>query len=511
MATNSPPGAVSAPMLQGLDGRVSTDCVVETDPPSFTLAHIAMRIFFDPARQVALFRFRITVSTSRDPLFLDISPDNITNMSVHPGPPTVLHFRVAALTLIGPKEMDPARRPCIHADGSTLDALRCLSQHKAMRVSLVAKTGEYNHILAKSQMSALCEAVNRGGLRPDPQQTDLQSLYRGHGGRVISMTELLSSSPSSPASLQGLDLLPPTDLFSTVPPGDKDDDNDDDDNDELPPYQDRDRDLDLPPPPSPPRPPPPSKKRRRSHASTSISPVAAPKGPSSSSPPYHTYKHFDLVCGEREKMLAELLQRADAKEKRFTGLMDLLEIKEARVDDMITRLDIALANAQGVVRDAGSMSSPSLMPKEPYKQQAQSSVKGGEEEEEEEDVEEEVKASSNATTASASPPPPSIAASVSSHLSDRVQAYVSIQLDQLRDELVDKYATHDAVDEVRDTLHEELAEDYVTTAMVEQRVSEEVDRVLSRYVEEHQMFEAIREATDQAIEEVRSRVLAAWE
>lgn len=37
------------------------------------------------------------------------------------------------------------------------------------------------------------------------------------------------------------------------------------------------------------------------------------------------------------------------------------------------------------------------------------------------------------------------------------------------------------------------------------------ERVLSRYVEEHQMFETIREATDQAIEEVRSRVLAAWE
>lgn len=58
-------------------------------------------------------------------------------------------------------------------------------------------------------------------------------------------------------------------------------------------------------------------------------------------------------------------------------------------------------------------------------------------------------------------------ASVSSNISDRVQTYVTAQINQLREEITREYATNDGV-----------------------------DLLLSRYVDDDQMFAAIREAID---------------
>lgn len=395
-----------------------------------------MRIFFNPTRRFALFRFRVTVTTSRDPLFLDISPQNIQSLYLRPGPPRCLHFQFNNVTLIGPKDILLRSSDC-----PNLTALQSFAQRKAMRVSLIETA------IGLPQLTALCEAVNRGGLRRDPQQMDLQSLYRGQGGRIISVDDL-SASASLPDQ-------PPADLFSTLHAVE----------DNLPMY------LDLAPPhPPPPVSPGPSKRARRA---------------SSSPPPtYDTYKHFDLACGEREKMMAELLRRAADKEKRLQYLIDEVEAKETRLDNLIARLTAVIATAEGAVRKVEH--SPPLVQAEQQIQQAASPSKE--------------------TTISASPSA-STAASTSSYLSERIQTYIATQLDQLRGELVDKYATQETVDEV----HYILADEYVTFDAVEQRVTDEVERVLNRYVEEPQMFEAIREATDQAVEEVRSRILAAWE
>lgn len=182
--------------------------------------------------------------------------------------------------------------------------------------------------------------------------------------------------------------------------------------------------------------------------------------------------------------MVELLRRAADKEKRLQYLIDEGEAKETRLDNSIARLTAVIATAEGAVRKVEH--SPPAVQAEQQIQRATSASKEA--------------------TASASPSA-STAASSSSYLSERIQIYIATQLDQLRGELVDKYATQETVDEV----HYLLADEYVTIDTVEQRVTNEVERVLNRYVEEAQMFEAIREATDQAVEEVPSWILAAWE
>ncbi|KAL2274249.1 hypothetical protein FJTKL_03551 [Diaporthe vaccinii] len=94
--------------------------------------------------------------------------------------------------------------------------------------------------------------------------------------------------------------------------------------------------------------------------------------------------------------------------------------------------------------------------------------------------------SATPVAAASSPGSSSTASAASSAISDRIQAYVERKLEDLRKELVNEYATPDDV---------------------HQRVAEELDAVLCQYVEEHQMFDAIHEAVDEAVNEVRARVL----
>lgn len=92
-------------------------------------------------------------------------------------------------------------------------------------------------------------------------------------------------------------------------------------------------------------------------------------------------------------------------------------------------------------------------------------------------------ASEEASTAS---PAPSgglaSTASVSSNISDRVQTYVAAQIDRLREDIAREYATNDGI-----------------------------DLLLSRYVDDDQMFEAIREAIDEAMAGIRARMMEVWE
>lgn len=297
-----------------------------------------------------------------------------------------------------------------------------------------------------SQLVALCEAIGRGGLHPDPTQTNLQSLYRGKGGRVVEADE---------------ELCPPACLFSTVAPHDGLLPAANPDELDPPTYSN----LASPPPPPPLSPVPLSTKKRKRTRTPSIS-------SSSSSPDYRTWKHIDLVCGEREKMMCELIRRATKKERAIRDLIGEMKTKEEAVDEKITSLTALLAEVEkkeAALRDASGVQSS----KDELKKQSL-----------------EPRASQVSTVTLSSPASPSSTASVSSNISDRLQIYIATQFDQLRDEIACEYATSESV---------------------EQQVSDEVDRILNRHVEEHQMFDAIREAIDEAMAEVRARVLAAWE
>ncbi|KAH8776274.1 hypothetical protein F5883DRAFT_698628 [Diaporthe sp. PMI_573] len=236
-------------------------------------------------------------------------------------------------------------------------------------------------------------------------------------------------------------LLPPPNLSSTAR------------GDELPPYSN----LASSPPPPPLSPPPIANKKRRQARTPSLS-------PSSSTPNYRTWKHLDLACGEREKIMYKLLRRMAKKEKSITDLMNNMEAKEAVVDKKITSLTLLLAQVQekeAALREAGGMQSVD---------QGRGRVQ-------------EHGASEDASTA---PPTPSgglvSTASVSSNISDRVQTHVAAQIDRLREEIACEYAT-----------------------------SDEVDLLLSGYVDDDQMFEAIRDAVDEAMAGIRARMMEALE
>ncbi|KAH8756781.1 hypothetical protein F5883DRAFT_164337 [Diaporthe sp. PMI_573] len=175
------------------------------------------------------------------------------------------------------------------------------------------------------------------------------------------------------------------------------------------------------PPPPPLSPPPIANKKRRQARTPSLS-------PSSPTPNYRTWKHLDLACGEREKMMCELLRRMAKKEKNITDLMNNMEAKEAVVDEKITSLTLLLAQVQekeAALREAGGMQSVD---------QGRGRVQ-------------EPGASEDASTA---PPTPSgglvSTASVSSNISDRVQTRMAAQIDRLREEIACEYATSDEVD-----------------------------------------------------------------
>ncbi|KAI7783460.1 hypothetical protein LA080_011807 [Diaporthe eres] len=165
---------------------------------------------------------------------------------------------------------------------------------------------------------------------------------------------------------------------------------------------------------------------------------------------YRTYRHLDLAVGEREKMMAELLRRVRISQQD-------LDAKCARADELAARLTDLISRAE---------------------QQKEDTTRGQ-------------ARSISATPVAAAPSPGSLstASAASSAISDRIQAYVERKLQDLRTE---------------------LATEYATPGDVNQRVAEELDAVLCQYVEEHQMFDAIQEAVDEAVNEVRGRVLQAW-
>lgn len=170
---------------------------------------------------------------------------------------------------------------------------------------------------------------------------------------------------------------------------------------------------------------------------------------------------------KKEKAVEELLQRADMKEERLGAMLCDIEEKRARVADETHKLTALIASSQDARRH--------------QQQEQQGDVAGSPR-----------RKASQVSTASPTPsgPPASeyqgSTASVSTDVSDRVQAYIATQLDGLRDEMR--------------TLRQSMVND----------VDGLMDQRLEDYVEEEDMFDAIRAAVDEAVAGIRDRILDAW-
>lgn len=275
--------------------RHNPGCSIDTDPPLSTKLPITLRISFNPTNKTAIVHLRIEASTSPDPFWLDIAPENIQRLSLYLESPSCLYFRVTSVSLIMPEDLVP--QSLDNADRMTLESLCVFVQRTSVRVLLAEEKD-------LSQLAAFCEAVDRGGLHSDPGQIQLKTLYRGRGGRVVPAGEEVwppASICSAATSLLDLhshsgNLLP---MADQPPP-------------EYPNVGS-----------SPLRPSPSirEKKRLRTRTASSLS---------SSSPDYNTWKHFDLVVGEREKRMAELCFVARIVRKKTSAKLLLLRRRSLR-------------------------------------------------------------------------------------------------------------------------------------------------------------------------------------
>lgn len=491
----------------GLRGRNINGCSVNVDHLDSPHCHhqensndalplpTTLNIFFDPDRNLAFFRLRTHISlevgaeTRAVPFFLHISPDKIDILSLyqhatiadtgdttaHPNtttPPsmkTCLRFRLAnpgSVTIIAPQNLAAGQlRAANPAACNTLDALRLLSQQAAICVSLPHAAAVLSDA---TQLTALCQAVSTSGrLRPDPVQANLRSLYRGEGGRVVEVDELAPFTSND---------RPPLSLFAGLPPA----------------YPDVASDV-------PPQPSPGSGPKRRQHKrprtrSPSASPTVSSRSKDrsrsrsrsrqqscSSSPRYNTWEHFNLAVGEREKIMAELLRRTEKKEKAVEELLRRADVKEERLSAMLCDIDEKRARVADETHKLTALIASSQDARRHQQREQQDDEAGSPR----------LKAS-QVSTASPTPsgPPASeyqgSTASVSTDVSDRVQAYIATQLDGLRDEMR--------------TLRQSTVND----------VDGLMDQRLEDYVEEEDMFDAIRAAVDEAVAGIRDRILDAW-
>lgn len=453
-----------------------------------------LSIFFNPDKNLAFFRLRVQVSlevgaeTRTVPFFLHIPPDKIdilslyqhdtttdtTGPSGHPNttrPPmkTCLRFRLhptGSISIVAPQSLPAGHlRAANPAACNTLEALRLLARQAAICISLPPVAAAVSD---PTQLTALCQAVSTSGrLHPDPVQANLRSLYRGEGGREVEVDELVPFSSND---------RPPISLFAGLPPA----------------YPEAAADA-------PPHPSPGSGPKRRQHKrprTRSPSPTVTSRSKarsrsrsgsrsSSSSPRYNTWAHLNLAVGEREKIMAELLRRTEKKEKAVEELLRRADKKEERLSAMLGDIDEKRARVTEETRRLTALIASSKDCRRHQQQEQQR-------EQQHEESGPAERPGSQASTASPAPsrPPTSegqdSTASVSTDVSDRVQAYIATQLDGLRDEMR--------------TLQQSMASD----------LDQLMDRRLEDYVEEEDMFDAIRGAVDEAVAGIRDRILDAW-
>lgn len=173
--------------------------------------------------------------------------------------------------------------------------------------------------------------------------------------------------------------------------------------------------------------------------------------------------------------MAELLRRADKKETKMIKLMGQVDEATRHLTDLVAAAAAAAAAAKEM-KEAGWTGHANIDEAAQQIQQAQTHKLDADA------ADTPTTALSDQGTGSGSGSGSSTA-SFASNISDRVQAYITNQLDQLREEI--------------------RARGYTTTDDVEELLD-------GRFVQEDTMYEAIREAVDESMDQVRDRVLDAW-
>lgn len=187
------------------------------------------------------------------------------------------------------------------------------------------------------------------------------------------------------------------------------------------------------------------------------------------------------------QVLAELMRQLDNKEKGIRTLMEELDTKRARAAEQMRQMDEHARRLSELTAAAAAAPSTSSNAGHP-------------------------------TQAPRSSPAPSATSSIASQISTRIQAYIESKLQTLREEMrahneeyVDNTTADHATTEDMQTYVDNSLSDYATVEAMEAHVSDELDGALSDHVEEFQMYEAIAEAVDAAVEGLRDRVRAAWD
>ncbi|KAG6358602.1 hypothetical protein INS49_012120 [Diaporthe citri] len=454
----------SAP-LPALRGQRIHDCSIKLDDDDINTSApqssrelsafplpVTLRIFFDPTKRTAFFRLYTNVELSIDTqtrsttFYLDIFPDKVHTLSLHgqdaPGPirtgpqlaTRCLNFHLRApgsIRLVAPQTVPLGP---LHPATPAAQAIFCSLRHITTQSTICVLLPP---IADDLPLDTCCHAISTQDLfvtplRPDPGLVNLRTLYGGEGGRTVDIDRELalpsagpgSSSPSAfppPAYGAPASLAPVPSLLPTTAPET-----------------------------------PQGKKRRQSRSP----PIPCSD---SSSPDYRLWAHLNLAVGEREKMMAELLRRADKKENALNQL--LTEVAESARH---------LRELVAVAKESEAALGDRVPEAERQKGGTVSHQAAG------------LQSLVNAATPTAPSPQrsPSSTVSVASNISDRVQAYVNARLEELGEEIRNRgYVTADDVDSV---LYE------------------------GGYVNEDAMAEAIEEAVDSAMDKVRDRILDAF-
>lgn len=261
---------------------------------------------------------RVAIESFVDSFFLDISPTNAESLHFVTGPPAYIDFRTKEVTLIAPTGLPKVTGAVTASEQDTFHRMCKTTKLTAARISLPVGA----HL--SSSLMEFCNAMNKGGLQPDVSHSDLKSLYRGKGGKILKDDDPLwppsyiSTTTPSPAHL-----LP----APTIAPNTHDDN--------LPPYPHPPSDSS--PPPSPLSSSVPATKKR----SRSLSPSFSTK------PPRHrTSKNLDLVLEEKEAETRRILERVDNQQQKLLALLENLAAAEAAITVEYNKATLHLADVE---------------------------------------------------------------------------------------------------------------------------------------------------------------------
>jgi hypothetical protein len=294
-----------------------TGCAVHLTSPLSEPIPVDFRLFFNEEKAFALIRLRVSIVRTENPLFLHIAPEHIQDLSLSQGPPPHIDLSATDISLIAPQE--PLHLFLTDEERYLVERLLFLiptTSKSVLRITMPDGSHKTPHI------KAFCNAFVSGGLQSDPDQTALNSLYRGAGGRNIE---------------HGRNLWPPPYLFATS----------------------RAQDTSLPPTLPATDDYPPSYAgtlSTRRYSTRTPSPCPAKKRTRSSTPSLSPFQyqpntreseHLDIRLENYEKKMDELLQRCEERENHIQNQLQLIQTREAIVEKKIAHLESLLSDSGG--------------------------------------------------------------------------------------------------------------------------------------------------------------------